>query len=458
MTSISKFTSFVDASPTPFHCVAQTVRKLEAAGFTQLLEDASFVSNVVPKGKYYYTRNEGMLVAFAVGGAYKAGGPFKVVGAHTDSPALKVKPKSKQSGNGFLQLGIETYGGGLWHTWLDRDLGIAGRAIVRTGTDAFESKLVNIRKPILRVPSVCIHLQTSSERESLKLNKEEHLTPILGLFDEAINKSSTSKDDHVDERHAPELLQLLAEDIGCNAVDIMDVELTLCDTQPAAIGGVNNEFVFSPRLDNQTHCFTSIEALVDYASTSDFEEDDGCSVVALFDHEEVGSGSTSGAGSPVMRDAVSRISGCFSESQETYKIALQKSLLWSADGSHGVHPNYASKHEKNHTPYLGKGTVIKTNDNQRYATNAVTGFIVREIARRANCQIQEFVVRNDVPCGSTIGPIIAANTGIRTVDIGVPQLSMHSIRETCAVADVLENVKLLHAFFKDSTKIDRMLS
>lgn len=452
-----RFASFVDASPTPFHCVEQTVKRLENVGFTRLREAEPFAGQVQRGGKYYYTRNEGMIVAFAVGQKYEAGNAFKVVGAHTDSPALKLKPVSKRpNSHGYVQVGAETYGGGLWFTWLDRDLGIAGRAIVKTGENAFASKLVHIKKPIMRIPSLCIHLQSAAERKALEVNKEEHLVPILGIINETLNSPC-------DERHTPELMQELAKEIACDPKDIVDLELTLCDTQPAQIGGVNNEFVFSPRLDNQIHCFTSIEALVNHCE-SGLADDKEISVVALFDHEEVGSGSTTGAGSPVMRDAVVRISACFepannpAQAQELFKIALQKSLLWSADGAHAVHPNFASKHEKQHCPHMGKGTVIKTNDNQRYATNAITGFIVREVARKTGTMVQEFVVKNNCPCGSTIGPIIAANTGIRTVDIGVPQLSMHSIRETCCTYDVYDNTQLLTGFFKHAIAIDESIT
>jgi len=459
-----KFTSFVDASPTPFHCVAQASRRLEQRGFERISEGDRWRDLVKRQGRYYYTRNGSTIVAFAVGGAFNAGNPFKVVGAHTDSPALKVKPDAKRSKSGFLQLGVECYGGGLWHTWFDRDLGIAGRVIVREGEDRFSQKLLHIKDPILRIPNLAIHLQSADERAAFKVNKEDHLTPILGVVNEALAKKNeeNSSSPGLDGRHAPEVLSLLAKEIGCDPVNIVDLELTLTDTQPAQIGGLEESFIFSPRLDNQMHCFTGVEALAEYCSSGLLELDPDVSAVVLFDHEECGSESNVGAGSPIMRDAVERISACFLESgslsDEAFRIGLSKSLLLSADGAHAVHPNYSGKHEQNHGPKMNQGTVIKTNDNQRYATNAVTGFIVRELARRNDLPIQEFVVRNDCPCGTTIGPIISANTGIRTVDIGVAQLSMHSIREQCAVQDLHTNFKLLHAFFKDGTNVDKALS
>mmetsp|Transcript_9149 Transcript_9149/g.16065 ORF Transcript_9149/g.16065 Transcript_9149/m.16065 type:complete len:461 (+) Transcript_9149:302-1684(+) len=456
MTSLAfgrKFTQFVDGSPTPFHCVQSAVKRLEAVGFKRLHENKKWKEGAVEKGGlYYYTRNGSSLIAFTVGEKFDAStGGFKLVGAHTDSPALKVKPISKRSSVGFLQVGAEVYGGGIWHTWLDRDLGIAGRCIVKKG-DKFKEQLVHIARPILRVPTLAIHLQSADERAALKLNKEDHLEPILGLINKDLNGEG------LDERHAPELLMALADQLGCEPTDIVDLELTLCDTQTPSIGGNNNEFIFSPRLDNQMHCFTSVEALADYSEGGAIAEDQDISIVCLFDHEEVGSQSAVGAGSPMMRDAMERIASCFADDPETYDIMLTKSFLVSADGAHSIHPNYAHKHEKQNAPKLGAGTVIKTNDNQRYATNAISGFLIRELARRAGIPIQEFVVRNDCPCGTTIGPILASLTGARTIDIGVPQLSMHSIRETCAVADMYSNYELLKTFFESFRDVDEALS
>ncbi|CAK9091109.1 Probable aspartyl aminopeptidase [Durusdinium trenchii] len=455
-----KFTAFVDGSPTPFHCVAQTVKRLEAGGFKRILETDAW--KLTQGGKYYYTRNGSTIVAFAVGGKFEAGNGFKVVGAHTDSPALKVKPVSKRTKNGYLQVGVECYGGGLWHTWFDRDLGVAGRVIVRTESEQFEQRLVHIKEPILRIPNLAIHLQTGEERAAFKVNKENHLTPVLGLVSEQLNKEEGSTSGG-DGRHLPQFLSTLAKELSVTPEAIVDMELTLTDTQPASIGGLDGAFIFSPRLDNQMHCFTGVEALMTHCEgAGNLESDTGISVVVLFDHEECGSQSQVGAGSPIMRDAVERISGCFMEGRgdkdQLYKIGLSRSFLVSADGAHAIHPNYASKHEQNHGPKMGAGTVIKTNDNQRYATNAVTGFVIRQLARLSGLQIQEFVVRNDCPCGTTIGPIISANTGIATVDLGVAQLSMHSIREQCAVDDLWTNQQLLAAFFKHAAAVLASLS
>ena len=496
--------AYVDASPTPFHAVKNACDRLDAAGFTKIREDTVWRGTLEPGGRYYYTRNGSTLVAFCVGGQFKAGNPFKVIGAHTDSPVLKVKPVSDRKAHGYIQLGVETYGGGLWHTWFDRELTLAGRVIVATtaasttasttATAAAGTRLVHIKRPLLRVPNLCIHLQTADERKKFAPNKETHLQPIMATATAAKTKSppsaaaaassssslssSTNSSSSssaaaaaaaaaviakateetllhaLDDRHEAKLLRALAQELGCEPGAIRDLELTLCDVQPGAVWGLDKEFLSAPRLDNQAHCFTGLEALV--RASSDAEKllaDTSTAVLVLYDHEEVGSQSAQGAASLLFRDCVARITGSFTPQGETdagaelMKVALRKSFFVSADVAHAVHPNYACKHESKHGPLLGQGTVIKTNDNQRYATDAVSGYFFREAARRAGAPVQEFVVRNDCPCGTTIGPIIAANTGIRTVDVGMASLSMHSIRETLGVADLAYNIGTFAAFY-----------
>ncbi|EKX51447.1 hypothetical protein GUITHDRAFT_84989 [Guillardia theta CCMP2712] len=438
---------FLRASPTPYQMVETASNMLVRAGFKRLPEDDvwKLQGQAAAPGKYFYIRAASTIVAFAVSAAMEKGSGYKIVGAHTDSPVLKVKPVSKKNASGYMQLGVECYGGGLWHTWLDRELSLAGCAIVEEN-GVYRRKLVHMKRPVLRIPSLCIHLQTADERAKLDLNKETHLVPILAMVNEELNKTSA---EGADSRHAPELLSALAEELGCTAAAIKDLDLTLYDTQPEQIWGLKNEFLSSPRLDNQAHCFTALEALVSYTSSPEFNKDPYVSAVVCFDHEEVGSTSAHGAGSPIIKELVERVNNWYHSEHlvEHNKIALQKSFIISADVAHAVHPNYASKHESNHGPLLNKGTVIKTNTNQRYATSVTTGFVIRELARRAGINVQEFVVRNDCPCGSTIGPIVAASTGISTVDVGIPSLSMHSIRETIGVHDVENSIKLFSSFF-----------
>jgi aspartyl aminopeptidase len=433
----TKACEFLTNSPDPFHAVANCVEKLEAAGFVGLRKRDPFAGRLAPGGKYYYTINHSTLVAFTVGGKYLAGNGFVVLGGHTDSPNLKVKPRSQKVQHGCLQLGVECYGGGLWHTWFDRDLGISGRVLVRGDNGMVSQKLVKLNKPVARVSTLCIHLQSAEERASFQVNKENHMIPIIGTHT-LLEQGSEEQLNEWQKGHEPLLLKAIAEKLGIQCSDIADFELNLFDVQPASLGGIQNEFLNSARLDNLATVFCGTEALV--AHSADICNDEDICLLALFDHEEVGSQSAHGAGSPVMMEAVRRISDALSEAPgslnpDLYSCCIRKSFVLSSDMSHAIHPNYPSKHELNHAPKLNGGVVIKTNSNQRYATNAVTSFFIRELARNAGLPIQEFVVRNDCPCGSTIGPIISAGTGIRTVDIGMPQLSMHSCREVMGVVD-----------------------
>jgi aspartyl aminopeptidase len=428
-----KACDFLTASPDPFHAVANSVEKLKANGFQALRKRDPFV--LEPGGKYYYTINHSTLVAFTVGKKYMPGGGFIIIGGHTDSPNLKIKPVSKKTGSGCVQLGVECYGGGLWHTWFDRDLGVSGRVLVRKEDGGIKQELVNLQSPVARVSTLCIHLQSADERSAFTVNKETHTSPILGT-QTILEQGAEGQLNDLEKRHEPRLLEVIAKVIGAEVKQMVDMELNLYDVQPASLGGLASEFLYSARLDNLATVFCSIEALV--AHSADLSNDTDVSLVALFDHEEVGSQSAHGAGSPIMAEAVRRISSALTPENynpDVYGACIRKSFVLSCDQAHAVHPNYASKHESEHAPKLNGGVVIKTNSNQRYTTNGVTGFMIRELGRKAQVPIQEFAVRNDCPCGSTIGPIISANTGIRTVDVGMPQLSMHSCREVMGIAD-----------------------
>lgn len=479
---------YIDDSPDPFHAVKSASEALENAGFVEWNDSednipsdddndddasSSSSSSLVPGGKYYFTRNKSTLVAFTVGSHYKPGSGFKIIGSHTDSPNLKVKPYSKRTTakdggtSGAIQLAVECYGGGLWHTWFDRDLGVSGRVFVRDGeTNRIRQELIKIDQAILRIPNLAIHLQTATEREAFKINKEDHLAPIIAtaIKDSLGSKSKSDDNDEGDnddewrKRQEPLLVQLLASKLGVNETDIVDFELNLFDVQPATLGGVRSEFLHSARLDNLASCFLSLRGLIDHVEDGGVEKDTDISMIAMFDHEEVGSSSATGAGSPIIGEAVKQIShvlGAGSVSPILHDRAIQRSLVLSIDQAHAVHPNYASKHEKHHGPKMNGGMVIKRNSNQRYATNGITGLIVRELARRAGLPaVQEFVVRNDCGCGSTIGPVISASTGMRAIDMGCPQLSMHSIRETMGVADLTHGLALFRAFFNDFSCVD----
>eukprot|EP00581_Thalassiosira_minuscula_P008003 CAMPEP_0183711716 /NCGR_PEP_ID=MMETSP0737-20130205/7148_1 /TAXON_ID=385413 /ORGANISM="Thalassiosira miniscula, Strain CCMP1093" /LENGTH=589 /DNA_ID=CAMNT_0025940283 /DNA_START=40 /DNA_END=1809 /DNA_ORIENTATION=- len=468
-----KAREFLTQSTDPFVATKVCSEALDAAGFVKLSKREAFGGKLVPGGSYYYTTNHSTVVAFTVGAKFKPGNGFKIIGGHTDSPHLKIKPLSKRSGAGCVQLGVECYGGGLWHTWFDRDLGVSGRVLVRvtdpeTQKEKIQQHIICIKKPIARVSTLCIHLQTAEERGAFKVNKEEHLSPIIGtqaLLEAAVGKQINQFDDEDSWKKGqdPSLMKLIANEIGVEVKQIANFELGLFDCQPASLGGMKNEFLYSARLDNLATVFVALETILDYSQSPDVAEDDMISLIACFDHEEIGSTSTSGAGSPVMSEAVERITAAFSENPhgrdpETHSSAVRKSFIFSVDQAHALHPNYAGKHEKSHGPKMNGGIVIKTNQNQRYATNGVTGFFARELARKEpKVPIQEFVVRSDCPCGSTIGPILSASTGIRTVDLGMPQLSMHSCREVMGIADLTHCLNLFKSFFKNFNELDNCI-
>lgn len=464
------------ASPsTAYHAVASAASLLDAAGFTSIRERDDWAAKVKPGGKYYLTRNGSSIVAFAVGELWRPGNPIGMVGAHTDSPCLRVKPVSKRTANGFLQVGVETYGGGIWHSWFDRDLSVAGRLLVREGQgpDAwFVQRLVKVDKPILRIPHLAIHLHRES---NFNPNKEDELLPIAGLAEAELNKPSEETETApaeggdlqplkaMSERHHPAFLSLVAEQAGVDVSQIVDFELVLHDTQKACLGGLNDEFIYSPRLDNLNMTFCSIKGLIESVQSpeSPLATDTSIRLVACFDHEEIGSLSAHGADSNLLPAVLRRLSvlpGPTSEWEDpsssappdaastAFEQSLATSFLISADMAHSVHPNYAAKYERNHQPAMNKGTVIKINANQRYATNSPGIVLVQEVARRAGVPLQLFVVKNDSPCGSTIGPMLSAKLGVRTLDLGNAQLSMHSIRETGGSRDVEYAVRLFAEF------------
>ncbi|KAM0940618.1 putative aspartyl aminopeptidase [Dioscorea sansibarensis] len=462
---------FLNASPTAFHAVAEAKLRLKEAGYVHLSEREDWV--LKPGGKYFFTRNHSTIIAFAIGQRYVAGNGFHIVGAHTDSPCLKIKPISKVVKGGFLEVGVQTYGGGLWHTWFDRDLTVAGRILIKQkkdGSDVYTHKLVRIEEPIMRIPTLAIHLDRTVS-EGFKFNTHSHLIPVLATSIKNELQKLVGENCTVDgndpngktilssDKHHLLLLKLIANQAGCEPDEICDFELQLCDTQPSAIGGALKEFIFSGRLDNLCMSFCSLKALIDATSAQgSLNQESGVRMVALFDHEEVGSHSAQGAGSPAMFDALSRITQCFGSDSELLAKAIQRSYIVSADMAHALHPNYMDKHEENHQPKMHGGLVIKHNANQRYATNAITSFIFREIADKHNLPVQDFVVRNDMPCGSTIGPILASGVGVRTVDVGAPQLSMHSIREVCAVDDIRYSYEHFKAYFNEFTQLDTKIS
>jgi aspartyl aminopeptidase len=460
------FCKFVDASPSPFHAVQESARRLEEAGFGRISE-SDIAWDLKPGSRHFFTRNQSTIVAFVVGSKAGTGAKpprFITLGAHTDSCCLKVNPSvaKTESATGVDQLEVSTYGGGLWHTWFDRDLGIAGRVLVKNDDKPeFESRLVRINEPIARVPNLAIHLTAADQRASFSFNKETHLKPVLEseLFRQ-LNKGDGDDDNEGELSAKDRFLDAVAAAASTTRGQLRDFELCLADTQPSAIGGLSREYIFAPRLDNLMMSYTGVQALIKAAEAG--EESEDIFVVTLFDNEEVGSATAQGAGSPIMNEFMERVLSTLVEkggavSPHNMSSSVRRSILVSADMAHAAHPNYLSAHQSEHRPKMHGGLVIKTNANQRYATTQTTAWLLREIAQRHEISTQEFVVRNDMGCGSTIGPIIAENTGLRTVDVGIAQLSMHSIREQCGVKDIAPTIRLFERFFYEFGALDDSL-
>ncbi len=413
--------AFIDASPMPQHAVLEAVRRLDAAGFSPLDEGEAW--HLEPGAGYYVVRAGTTLVAFRVGSAAPEAAGLRLVGAHTDSPNLRLKPRASVVSEGYRRLAVEVYGGALLATWADRDLGLAGRLVVRADGGALRSVPVCIRRPVARVPNLAIHLNRNVNDEGLKLDKQRHLPPVVGL----------ASDDPLCDW---DVRRVLAREAGVEADAIVDYDVGLFDVQPSAIGGLDGEFVFAARLDNLGSSHAALTALVDVASEAAPAH---TAVAILYDHEECGSGSAQGADGPLLLDVAQRVatghpdaSGC---GPEPVARALARSFLISADMAHAVHPNMPEVHEPGHRPRLNRGPVVKRNENQRYATDGVTAARFTELCRAAGFAPQAFVTRSDLPCGTTIGPISAARAGIATVDVGNPMLSMHSIREMAGTFD-----------------------
>lgn len=409
---------FIDAAPSPAHAAAQLVTELTAAGFRPL--DVQQPDWALAPGRWL-VRSGASVVAFVLRG--RSVRRFHLVGAHTDSPHLRLKPRSAYACEGCRQLGVEVYGGALLNSWLDRDLGIAGTLHDHSGRE----HLVRLHRPLARVPQLAIHLDRQVNENGLKLNAQTHLAPIWGL-------SGTGEP-------AQQLNALLADAAGIRADEIAAHDLSLYDLTPSTLGGADNELLFAPRLDNLASCHAGLRALIAAADG----DTDVVPVLACFDHEEVGSQSATGAEGPLLANVLERIALELGVSRSAYLAALASSLMISADMAHAVHPNYADRHEPRHKPQLGQGPVLKCNHNQRYATTGASAAAMRRLATRIGMPLQDFVARTDLGCGSTIGPITAASLGIAVADVGNPMLSMHSARECAATADHAPFIALMSA-------------
>jgi aspartyl aminopeptidase len=367
---------------------------------------------------------DGSLIAFSTERSEPSAG-FRIIGAHTDSPNLRIRPRPDRRTTGLAQLAVEVYGGALLNSWLDRDLGLSGRICLRTTSGAIDTVLLSIDEPLLRVPQLAIHLDRSISIDGLHLNPQQHMTPVWGI-DAGL-----------------ELQSVLAARLDVAASSILSWELMCHDlTEPALLGGDRSLFA-AARLDNQLSCHGAVTSLIRAVDAPDGPS--ATPLICLFDHEEVGSESASGAAGSFLETTLERISLSRGVDRDQHLAALASSLCISADGAHATHPNYVDRHEPNHQITLGAGPVVKHNASHRYASDAPGVASVVESARSESIPLQQFSSRGDMPCGSTIGPITAARLGVRTVDVGVAQLSMHSARELCAANDPSMFVSLLTA-------------
>lgn len=415
---------FLKASPTPFHATATLAQRLEASGYQAL--DERLPWQCEPGGRYYVTRNDSSLVAFKLGTRSPLEGGLRLVGAHTDSPCLRVKPQPELQRHGFLQLGVEVYGGALLAPWFDRDLSMAGRVTFRRD-GRVESQLIDFKVPIAVIPNLAIHLNREAN-QGWAINAQTELPPILAQI---------AGTEPYDFRAL--LADQLSREHDLTADIILDFELSLYDTQPAAVVGLQEDFIAGARLDNLLSCYAGLQAL-------QAADDEQSCVLVCTDHEEVGSTSCCGADGPFLEQVLQR---AFGGGEELVRI-IQKSLLISADNAHGLHPNYPDKHDGNHGPKLNAGPVIKVNSNQRYATSSETAGFFRHLCLENEVPMQSFVTRSDMGCGSTIGPITASRLGVPTVDIGLPTFAMHSIRELAGSQDLAHLVKVLTAFYNSA--------
>ncbi|MFC9789286.1 M18 family aminopeptidase [Rhodococcus sp. NPDC127528] len=410
--------SFVDASPSPFHVCETVATELTTEGFVRLRETQGWPS---APGRYFLVRG-GSLVAWSTEGSGHEAAPFRIVGGHTDSPNLRVKQHPDLESAGWQLVGLEPYGGAWLNSWLDRDLGVSGRLSVRDG-NGLQQKLIRVDRPILRVPQLAIHL--SDDRKAVQLDPQRHVNAIWGL-----GNSPRS------------FLGFLAEEVDVDPGAVLGWELMTHDLAPSAVVGLHDELVSAPRLDNQGTCYAGSRALLAAVE----EPGEAIPVLALFDHEEVGSMSDRGAFSDLLNSVLERIVLARGGGREDFLRAMAGSVCASGDMAHATHPNYPDRHEPSHRIELGGGPVLKVNQNLRYATDAVGAGAFALACDRAGVPLQRYVHRADLPCGSTIGPITASRTGLSTVDVGAAQLAMHSARELMGASDVPAYADALAAF------------
>ena len=412
---------FLKRSPSPFHATQSMAEALQAAGYQALDERETW--QLQPQGRYYVTRNDSSIIAIKLGQHDPVQHGIRMVGAHTDSPCLKVKPQPELARHGYWQLGVEVYGGVLLSPWFDRDLSLAGRVTFKHN-EQLQSRLIDFKHAIASIPSLAIHLNREAN-SGWAINAQTELPPVLAQL-----QGETKQD------FRALLADQLQREHAISDACVLDYELCFYDSQPAALIGLNQDFIASARLDNLLSCYSGLQALL-------HSDNQHSQVLVCTDHEEVGSNSACGADGPFLEQVLRRVLN----SEEDFVRCIQHSLLISADNAHGIHPNYADKHDANHGPLLNHGPVIKVNANQRYATTSETSSFFKLLCQQANIPVQSFVTRSDLGCGSTIGPITASQLGVQTIDIGVPTFAMHSIRELAGSKDLGYLLSVLQTFY-----------
>ncbi len=405
--------NYIERSPTPFHATKNLVSLFTENGFILLDEGASW--SISKNNAYVVTRNDSSIIAFRTGNDLTQG--INMLGAHTDSPCLRIKPNADINKHGYTQLGVEVYGGALLHPWFDRDLSIAGRVSGVNKDGSLFHDIIDFKKAVAIIPNLAIHLDRDANSKKT-INAQTNLPIIIG------------------HELADDFKSTLLGYCNNNAETVLDYELSCYDTQTPGFVGLHDEFISSARLDNLLSTYIAARAILDSTNSSQ------ASLFIATDHEEVGSASACGAQGPFLKSVLERLTNSAGELTQV----ITRSSMISCDNAHGIHPNYADKHDQNHGPLLNQGPVIKVNNNQRYATNSISSAKFKQLCQKNSIPTQTFVVRSDMGCGSTIGPITATELGIETLDIGAPQWAMHSIRETAGAKDCVYLYKALHAF------------
>ncbi len=425
-TAAHELIDFIDASPSPWHAVASAEDLLRANGFSSLEEGERW--RLASGGRHYVVRGGASIIAFVLGSGQLAEDGFRIVGAHTDSPGLRLKPRAAMAGDGLARLAVEVYGGPILATFTDRDLSLAGRIVVRSEAGP-KTRLLRFERPLVRLPNLAIHMNREVNEQGLKLNKQTELPLILGLL---------GNEEEADGR----LRTLLADAVQGEAANLLNWELAVYDVQKGCLWGADEEFIADSQLDNLASCHAALTALMAA------DEPSATAVAALFDHEEVGSGSAAGAGGSFVTDVLARI--CSQEEldgEDRYR-AMARSFFISADMAHAYHPNFPAAYEPGHKVTVNGGPVIKSNTNQRYTTSAETAARFITLCEKAGVPCQQYAHRTDLGCGSTIGPLVSAKLGIASVDVGSPLWAMHSVRESAGTRDHAYMIAALRTAFE----------